>query len=32
LAVALVLVKKDARNGLCGLFSRAPAAQAVEKR
>ncbi len=32
LAVALVLVKKDARNGLCGLFSRAPTAHAVEKR
>jgi cation:H+ antiporter len=31
LAVALVLVKKDARSGLCGLFSRAPAAHAVEK-
>jgi cation:H+ antiporter len=29
LAVALVLVKKDARNGLYGLFSRAPA---VEKQ
>jgi len=31
LAVGLVLVKKDARNGVFGLFSRAPAAQAVEK-
>lgn len=32
LAVALVLVKRDVRNGLCGLFSRAPTAHAVEKR
>jgi cation:H+ antiporter len=32
LAVGLVIVKKDVRNGLCGLFSRAPGAHAVEKR
>jgi cation:H+ antiporter len=31
LAVGLVIVKKDVRNGLCGLFSRAPDAHAVEK-
>jgi len=31
LAVGLVVVKKDVRNGLCGLFSRAPDAHAVEK-
>jgi cation:H+ antiporter len=32
LAVGLVIIKKDVRNGLCGLFSRAPGAHAVEKR
>jgi cation:H+ antiporter len=32
LAVGLVIVKKDVRDGLCGLFSRAPDAHAVEKR
>jgi cation:H+ antiporter len=32
LAVGLVIIKKDVRNGLCGLFSRAPDAHAVEKR
>src|SRR5262245_49127211 len=31
LAVGLVLIKKDVRNGLCGLFSRSPAAHAIEK-
>jgi len=31
LAVGLVVVKKDVRNGLCGLFSRAPDAHTVEK-
>jgi cation:H+ antiporter len=32
LAFGLVIIKKDVRNGLCGLFSRAPDAHAVEKR
>ncbi|HEY2919206.1 MAG TPA: sodium:calcium antiporter [Candidatus Binatia bacterium] len=32
LAVGLVIIKKDVRNGLYGLFSRAPGAHAVEKR
>jgi cation:H+ antiporter len=32
LAVGLVIIKKDVRSGLFGLFSRAPGAHAVEKR
>jgi cation:H+ antiporter len=32
LAVGLVIIKKDVRNGLYGLLSRAPDAHAVEKR
>jgi cation:H+ antiporter len=32
LAFGLVIIKKDVRSGLFGLFSRAPGAHAVEKR
>src|SRR6266550_4391046 len=32
LAVALVIFKKDARDGLWGLFSRSSVSQAIEKR
>ena len=32
LAVALVIFKKDARDGFRGLFSRSPVSQAIEKR
>jgi cation:H+ antiporter len=31
LAIGLVLLKKDARNGVCGLFSRGAVVDAIEK-